>query len=114
MSDLLTSNMNMSLLQAGQNMNDKTLARAAQHKNLEQIEQVAQEFEAVFVAEMLKPMFEGTQAPAPFNGGKGEEIFQGLLINEYGKMIAGTGSIGIADSIKAQLIKTQAENALNF
>lgn len=67
----------------------------------------AEEFEAVFVAEMMKPMFEGISTDGEFGGGKAEEIFRGMLLQEYGKMLAGTGSLGIADSVKTELIKLQ-------
>lgn len=73
----------------------------------EQIEFVAKEFEAVYISEMMKPMFEGIKTDGPFGGGKGEEIFRGILLQEYGKMMAETGQIGIADAVKDELIRMQ-------
>ncbi len=67
----------------------------------------AQEFEAMFLAQMLKPMFEGVEPNPLFGGGEGEEIFNSLMIEEYGKAIAGSGGVGLADTIKAAMLKLQ-------
>lgn len=86
----------------------ETMERAARAGNIDKIEEAAREFEAVFIAEMLKPMFEGVNEPDPFfGGGKGEEIFNGMMVQEYGKILADRGGIGIADFVKAELLKIQ-------
>ena len=48
-----------------------------------------------------------------FGGGKGEEVFRGMLLQEYGKMVSQSGSIGLSDQIKQQMIlmQEQANNA---
>lgn len=76
-------------------------------KDMAKIEEAAREFEAVFIAEMMKPMFENISTEAPFGGGKGEEIFRGMLVQEYGKRLAETGTVGIADNVKAELLRIQ-------
>lgn len=73
------------------------------------LDEAAKEFEAVFVSEMLKPMFEGLKPDPMFGGGKGEEVFQGILLQEYGKKIVEAGGIGLASSIKAEMIRMQEE-----
>lgn len=78
-------------------------------KNYAQIEAKAKEFESVFIAEMMKPMFEGIEVDPMFGGGNSEEIFKGMLVQEYGKKIAETKSIGIADFVKRELIRIQQE-----
>jgi Rod binding domain-containing protein len=70
-------------------------------------EAAAQDFEAVFLSEMLKPMFETIEVDETFGGGKGEEVFRGLLIQEMGKSIAKQGGMGLADQVRAELIKIQ-------
>lgn len=69
----------------------------------------AEDFEAMFITEMLKPMFEATEDEVDpmFGGSHGEEMFKSLMIDEYGKSIAASGGIGIADSIEAQMLKYQ-------
>jgi len=93
--------------QADSGSSAKTLRNAAKNKELEKLERTAQEFEAVFISEMMKPMFEGISTEAPFGGGKGEEVFRSMMIQEYGKLLSQTGSVGIADSVKEQMIQMQ-------
>lgn len=82
-------------------------------KDIAKAEETAKEFEAVFVSEMMKPMFEGISTDGMFGGGKGEEVFRGMLLQEYGKMVSQSGSIGLSDQIKQQMIlmQEQANNA---
>lgn len=76
--------------------------------DLRMIEESAKEFEALFVSEMLRPMFEGIGSDPLFGGGQGEETWRSLMIDEYGKQIVKTGGIGISDSIKSKMIEMQA------
>ncbi len=73
----------------------------------EAIEQAAKEFEQVFLAQMLQPMFEGTELPEPFGGGFSEEMYRSLLLDEYAKIMAQSGGVGIADHVKRELIAMQ-------
>lgn len=102
-------NTNIALFQAQATQNDPSasLDKLSSLKNLEEIEATAKEFEAVFVSELLKPMFEGIKTEAPFGGGQGEEVFRSLLLEEYGSLISKTGGIGMADQIKNEIIKLQ-------
>lgn len=72
------------------------------------LRKAAEEFEAMAIAEMLRPMFETIPDDPMFGGGPGEKMFRSLLINEYGKAISGKGGIGLADNIHAALIEAQA------
>ncbi len=116
MSDqLLTPNTNLALLQASQNKTGDAalkIKEAQKEKNLSAVDAAAKDFEAVFITEMLKPMFEGIEPNERFGGGKGEEIFNGMMLEEYGKMMAETGQIGIAKHVKAELLAIQ-EKAKN-
>jgi len=78
-------------------------------KNMKQIDAAAQDFEAMFLTEMMRPMFEGLQPNELFGGGKAEEIFQGLMLEEYGKIMAQSGGVGIAKYVKAEMIRMQEE-----
>ncbi len=81
-------------------------------KNIAEIEETAKEFEAVFLAQMLAPMFDGLETAAPFGGGHAEEVYRSLLINEYGRQVAAGGGIGIADAVKDYMISVQAQNEM--
>ena len=87
------------------------LDRARATRDAQRIDDAAQEFEAVFISEMIKPMFNMVEVNDTFGGGKGEEVFRDLMVQEYGKMIAKQGGIGLSAQIKAELIKMQGAQA---
>lgn len=64
------------------------------------LRRAVRQFEAVFLAEMLRHAGFG-QMPGTFNGGAGEAGFAGTLIQEYANRIAEAGGLGIADRISA-------------
>jgi Rod binding domain-containing protein len=71
------------------------------------LRKAAVDFEAVFLTEMLKPMFEGLDAEAPFGGGNSEDIWRSFQIAEFGKGIARAGGIGLAPVIYRELLQIQ-------
>lgn len=76
-------------------------------QKLAQTKAAAKDFEAVFISEMMSHMFEGVKADSEFGGGQGEDMFRGLLINEYGKQMAKSGGIGISDQLQKMMIQMQ-------
>lgn len=76
-------------------------------KTAAEAEAAAQEFEAVFIGQMVGAMFEGVKTDGPFGGGHAESMFRSLLTDEYSKAIVDRGGIGIADSVKAELLRMQ-------
>lgn len=71
------------------------------------IENAAQKFEAVFISQMLKPMFETIERSEMFSGGHGGKMFRGMMVEEYGEKMAEAGGIGLAEHIKQELIDIQ-------
>lgn len=68
----------------------------------------AQDFEAMFIGQMLKPMFENlNQDEWIGTASESNEIWRDLLVQEYGKSIAKNGGIGVADAVERTLLKTQ-------
>ncbi|MGH1378202.1 MAG: rod-binding protein [Alphaproteobacteria bacterium] len=100
----LSTETSLALMQASQ-----TKQTAAMDKNQARIEEKARDFEAVFITEMMKPMFEGIETDELFGGGKGEEIFRGMMLDEYGKDIASLNTTGIQTQVKNKLIEMQSE-----
>lgn len=95
-------------LQTGPAAKVGALASKAQgHMSMQRMRAVAEDFEAVFVSEMIRPMFENIEAEEPFGGGPGEDIWRNLQIDEYGKAISKAGGVGIADAVLDQLIRMQ-------
>lgn len=100
----LTTETSLALMQTSQT--NKTAAMA---KNQARIEEKSRDFEAVFITEMIKPMFDGIETDELFGGGKGEEIFRGIMLDEYGKNIASLNTTGIQTQVKNKLIEMQSE-----
>lgn len=67
----------------------------------------ANEFEASFLAALLRPVFEGLAKDNEFGGGFAEETWSGLLTDEYAKSIQSSANLGIADHVYDQLIQLQ-------
>jgi Rod binding domain-containing protein len=67
----------------------------------------AQEFETVFLNEMLTPMFEGLSTDGLGGGGVGEEMFRPMLIDQYAHALSHMGGVGIADQIMRELNRMQ-------
>ncbi len=71
------------------------------------IRQSANEFESVFVSQMLGHMFDGIEVDQTFGGGHAEEMFRSMLTNEYGKQMSRSGGFGIADQVYRELLRAQ-------
>ena len=71
------------------------------------INAVSTDFEAVFLTQMLSAMFSGDQLSSYFGGGTAGDVYKGYLMDEYGKLMASTGGIGIASQVKQELLKLQ-------
>jgi Rod binding domain-containing protein len=52
-------------------------------------------------------MFSGIKSDGITGGGQGEEMFRSLMIDQFSKSIVQRGGFGIADHMKAELLKHQ-------
>jgi Rod binding domain-containing protein len=68
---------------------------------------LAQDFEAVFLTNMLEEMFAGLEDEDPFGGGAGSSTWRSLQTEEFARVIAEAGGIGLADHVQRQLIALQ-------
>lgn len=92
-------------LQAGQSelSKDQVNSDVAQRATLK----ASEEFEALFIAEMLAPVFEGLETEGMFGGGSGEKIYRSMMVQEYGKAIARAGGVGISDTVQREILRMQ-------
>lgn len=67
----------------------------------------AENFEAVFVSQMVSHMFAGIKEDAMFGGGQAGDMYRSMLNEEYGRAIAKTGGIGVANQVMQQILKMQ-------
>lgn len=74
----------------------------------------ALDFERYFVSLMMKEMKKGIKKNEMFHGGRGEEIFDGMLNHEYAKaMVNDKNSLGMADMIEQSLMRAQGGVAVS-
>ena len=76
-------------------------------KNEKAVDKAAREFEAEFLSQMLESMFKGIRTDGPFGGGHAEEMMRSFMLQEYGKVMAANGGVGIADAVKRELLRAQ-------
>jgi Rod binding domain-containing protein len=73
-----------------------------------ELRRVAEEFESIFLAQMLAPMFAGLDTEGLGGGGLGEEMFRPMLIEQYAAAISQAGGIGLADSVVREFMRLQS------
>jgi|APTNR8051073442_1049403.scaffolds.fasta_scaffold19763_2 Rod binding domain-containing protein len=83
-----------------------TAARNAE-ADRETLKRKSVEFEAVYLTQMLQPMFENLEAAEPFGGGLGQDVWRSMQVQEYGKALAANGGVGLADHVARELIAAQ-------
>lgn len=71
-----------------------------QNSSPDKLEEVAQEFESIFVKMMLDTMLASRNQENNLTyGGMAEDIFEDMLYTEYSRQIAKNGDFGIAEMI---------------
>ena len=71
--------------------------------------ETAEQFEASFLSQMLKPMFEGLDTNGLFGGGEAEATWRSFLIDAMAQQTVRAGGIGLADTVMAEMIRMQSE-----
>ncbi len=77
--------------------------------NEAQIREAAKGFEGFFIGQMLQHMWTDLDVNPEFGGGHGEEVWRSMLIDEYGKNIAKSGRLGIADNVMKVMLQAQEQ-----
>lgn len=75
----------------------------------EQMRETAESFEATFLAQMLKPMFQGLSTEAPFGGGSAEETWRSFMVDEMAKKVVKSGGIGLSGPVMNEMLKMQEQ-----
>ena len=71
--------------------------------------ETAEQFEASFLSQMLKPMFEGLKTDGIGGGGEAEGQWRSFMIDAMAKQTVQAGGIGLADQVVAQMLKMQEQ-----
>ena len=85
---------------------DKKLQKS---NNIDQVQKAAKQFESLFVNEMMAHIFNGIEVNEYFGGGRGEEIFRSMLVEQYSKSVAESKQTKISDILTRQMIRMQEE-----
>jgi len=67
----------------------------------------AENFEAFFLSQSLDSMFAGVETDSLFGGGQAEKVYRSLLNQEYAKVAAKSGGVGIADAVQREILRMQ-------
>ena len=79
--------------------------RSARIDRQSRLYQASQEFEAIFIKQMLKVMRDTVPKDDILNGGMAEDIFQDMLYDQYALKMAKTAGFGLADQVYLQLVR---------
>jgi Rod binding domain-containing protein len=72
-----------------------------------QIDKTSKDFESMFISQMLEPMFGDSEGDEAFGSAESSDVYKGLLMDQYGKLMTQSGGIGVADYVKKELLKLQ-------
>lgn len=73
----------------------------------DKVKETAEAFEASFLSQMLKPMFEGLSTDGLFGGGQAEATWRSFLLDEMAKKTVSAGGIGLSGSVMNEMLKMQ-------
>ncbi|MBN2536095.1 MAG: rod-binding protein [Spirochaetales bacterium] len=71
-----------------------------------------QDFEAIFIKQMLNVMKKTINKSGLIDGGFAEEVFEDMLYDEYAKKMAENAGFGLSDSLYRQLSQSDHSNII--
>ncbi len=78
-------------------------ARAVQAE----VRRAAEEFESVFISQILSQLKVGFGPPGPAGGAGGDDPFASMLRDEYARVVSRGGGIGLADAVTRELLRAR-------
>lgn len=101
----------ISCLVLNANANEDELANLKKELAIKEreIEKIAKDYEAFAYSQWMKQMYEGVPVDPVYGGGKTEEIYRDLLIDEYGKEIVKKSGTGISKNIEKEIKKSDSK-----
>ena len=82
---------------------NRSIQNVKLNKQENELRKACEEFEAIFVKQMLKSMKSTINKSGLLDGGFAEEIYDDMLYDEYAKKMTKTANFGIANSLYRQL-----------
>jgi Rod binding domain-containing protein len=83
------------------------IAKAVAKATPEDAAKVGRQFEQMFLAQMLGPMFSGIDTDGPFGGGSGEQMMRSFQIDAFANSIVSRGGIGLAQNVAREVLRLQ-------
>ena len=68
---------------------------------------VAEDFEALYLSQMLGPVFDQLKTDGPFGGGHGETMYRSFLVDAYARAMVKAGGVGVADMVQREILRMQ-------
>ncbi len=85
-----------------------SMPRGLSPEQMAKTRESAEAFEAMAIGQLLQPMFKTVDtSKGMFGGGKGEEAWKPMMVDEMAKMISKGGGIGIAASVYQEMLRMQ-------
>lgn len=81
----------------------KFLDKAAAAKEDKQIKEAADQFEALFIFQMMQRMRATVMKGGLLEENMGEQVFRGMLDQEYSMKMAEAGKLGLAEMVYEQM-----------
>lgn len=81
----------------------KNMVKVLSDKDEKKLKESCQEFEAIFLSELLKSMRATVPKNSLLGESFGQDVFQSMLDDEYAKQTSRTSSIGLGDMLFQQM-----------
>ncbi|MBQ8465185.1 MAG: rod-binding protein [Alphaproteobacteria bacterium] len=82
--------------------------------NKAEAQKAAEDFEAFFITSTLESMFAGVKTDGLFGGGSAEKIYRSMLFDEYGKLMAKSGGVGVSEQVMNSIMAMQEMNSQGY
>lgn len=87
---------------------------AAKDFDVKDAQKAAEDFEAFFLTTTLESMFAGVEPNGIFGGGTAEKVFRSMLFDEYGKLMAKSGTVGVSEQVMSSIMAMQEMNTQGY
>jgi flagellar protein FlgJ len=81
----------------------RSLPQSKKQRRDDELFKVCQDFEAIFIKQMLNAMKQTVPKTGLMDGGFAEEIFEDMLYDEYAQAMAKTAQFGLSNLLYRQL-----------
>ena len=94
------------------NFETQAAASGLDQETIDRINETAKEFEAVFLSEMLTLTFKDVSFdPSSQDSGSSQDVYKSFMLQEYGKVLAERGGVGLAESVRTELLDLQTRTS---